>query len=107
MFRIEPQGNMVRHLNTLTALICGIVGSGGANLPRIAQKTPAVLPSGLCPDSKPESRVKRFHRWLKNDAIDCETYFLPFAHSPKLCSRVFATFPCIWSSMGALWGGVA
>ena len=81
MFRIEPQGNMVRHLNTLTALICGIVGSGGANLPRIAQKTPAVLPSGLSPDSKPESRVKRFHRWLKNDAIDCETYFVPFAQA--------------------------
>jgi hypothetical protein len=67
MSSIEPLGNMARHLNTLAALISGIAGSGGANLPRIAQKNLALLPSGLCPDSNPESRVKRFQRWLKKD----------------------------------------
>ena len=66
----EPQGNLARHLNTLAAMISGIVGSESSNLPTIAKKIPG---------AKPESRVKRFARWLRNDAIDCETFFLPFA----------------------------
>ncbi len=30
----EPTGNLARHLATLAALICGIVGSRKTNLPR-------------------------------------------------------------------------
>ena len=57
----EPSGQMARHLNTLAALISGIVGSKSSQLPSIATK----VPDG----AKPESRVKRFTRWLKNDGI--------------------------------------
>jgi hypothetical protein len=30
-------------------------------------------------EALPESRVKRFFRWLKDDAAESETYFMPFA----------------------------
>jgi hypothetical protein len=64
-------GNFARHLNTLAALISGIVGIKSSPLPHIATK----VPDG----TKPESRVKRFRRWLDNDHILEEVYFLPYA----------------------------
>ena len=67
----QPTGNVARHLHTLAALISGIVGSKSTQLPTIATK----VPDG----TKPESRVKRFARWLDNDRILEEMYFLPYA----------------------------
>jgi hypothetical protein len=67
----SPTGNFARHLQTLAALISGIVGSKSSQLPHIATK----VPNG----TKPESRVKRFTRWLDNDHILEEVYFLPYA----------------------------
>src|SRR5499425_3563959 len=67
----QPQGNFARHLNTLAALISGIVGSKSTQLPHIATK----VPDG----TKPESRVKRFARWCDNAHILEEMYFLPYA----------------------------
>jgi hypothetical protein len=67
----QPQGNLARHLNTLAALISGIVGRKSTPLPNIAAK----VPNG----TKPESRVKRFARWFDNDRILEEGYFLPYA----------------------------
>src|SRR6266436_9197575 len=64
-------GNFARHLNTLAALISGIVGSKSTHLPHIATK----VPDG----TKPESRVKRFARWCDNADILEEVYFLPYA----------------------------
>ena len=58
---------MARHLNTLAALISGIVGSKSSQLPSIATE----VPDG----AKPESRVKRFTRWLKNDGNKEEVYW--------------------------------
>ena len=66
-----PPGNVVRHLTTLAALISGIVGSHSTQLPKIATQ----VPNG----TKPESRVKRFARWVDNDAITTEVYFIPYA----------------------------
>ncbi len=66
-----PTGRAARHLTTLAALISGIVGSKNTQLPHIATK----VPDG----TKPESRVKRFTRWLDNDHILEEMYFLPYA----------------------------
>jgi len=70
-YPVAPQGNLARHLTTLAALISGIVGSRSTQLPTIATKVPA--------GTKPESRVKRFARWLGNDDILEEVYFLPYA----------------------------
>src|SRR6266567_1554185 len=67
----SSRGNFARHLNTLAALISGIVGSKSTQLPHIATK----VPDG----TKPESRVKRFARWCDNAHILEEVYFLPYA----------------------------
>jgi hypothetical protein len=67
----EPRGQMARHLNTLAAFISGIVGSKSSQLPSIATKIPDA--------AKPESRVKRVTRWLQNNGIEEEVYFLPYA----------------------------
>ena len=71
LFVTEPKGNAARHLEILTALISGIVGSKSTNLPAIA----ANVPDG----TKKESRVKRYYRWMKNERIDADSYFLPCA----------------------------
>ena len=67
----QPSGTVARHLSTLAALISGIVGSKSPQLPHIAAK----VPNG----TKPESRVKRFARWLDNAHVLEEVYFLPYA----------------------------
>ena len=69
----NPQGNLARHLTTLAAMISGIVGSENTQLPKIASK----IPDG----NQVESRVKRFSRWINNEKIESELYFLPFAES--------------------------
>lgn len=67
----EPRGNQARHLHTLAALISGIVGSKSTHLPAMAAK----VPDG----TKRESRVKKLSRWVNNERIDFEIYFLPYA----------------------------
>ncbi len=64
-----PTGNFARHLQTLAALISGIVGSKSTQLPTIATK----VPDG----TKPESRVKRCARWVDNARILEEMSVLP------------------------------
>jgi hypothetical protein len=67
----KPTGHVARHLHTLAALISGIVASKSTQLPKIATQ----VPDG----TKPESRVKRFARWVGNDRITEDVYFLPYA----------------------------
>ncbi len=69
----EPRGNRARHLNTLAGLISGIVGAKHSPLPKLAGE----VPDG----TKPASRVKRFERWLTNDTITWELFFLPFVET--------------------------
>lgn len=68
-----PQGNLARHLDTLAGLISGIVGSKSTNLPQVASK----VPDG----TQLNSRVKRFTRWVSNDRVETEIYFLPYAEN--------------------------
>ena len=67
----QPTGMVARHLTTLAALISGIVASKSTQLPNIATH----VPDG----NQPESRVKRFTRWIKNEQITDEVYFIPYA----------------------------
>jgi hypothetical protein len=67
----QPTGLVARHLTTLAALISGLVGSQSTQLPKVATQ----VPDG----AKPESRVKRFARWLDNAHITAERYFVPYA----------------------------
>lgn len=66
----EPKGHTATRLNTLAGLISGIIGSKSVNLPHLASKVPG--------DAKDESRSKRFSRWIDNEKIDFEQFFLPF-----------------------------
>jgi len=67
----QPTGTVARHLTTLAALISGIVASKSTQLPKIASH----VPDGR----KPESRVKRFARWVGNAQVTEEVYFVPYA----------------------------
>ena len=67
----QINGHVARHLTTLAALISGIVASKSTQLPKVA----AHAPNG----PKPESRVKRLTRWLDNERILEEVYFVPYA----------------------------
>jgi len=67
----SPAGNVARHLDTLAALISGIVGSRSTQLPKIAEK----VPDG----TKETSREKKYARFVGNDKISEDTYFFPFA----------------------------
>jgi len=69
----QPTGTVVRHLTTLAAFISGIVGSKSTQLPSVATK----IPDG----TQLESRVKRLTRWLDNESILEEVYFLPYVES--------------------------
>lgn len=73
LYPFEPRGNLARHLNTLAALISGIVGSKRTNLPQIAAKVPG--------RAKTESQVKQFSRWMANPRMAAELYFLPYAEA--------------------------
>lgn len=60
-----------RHLTTLAAMVAGIVAAGSSHLAKMAQKAPD--------KTKTESRVKRFTRFIQNQRITYEGFFMPCA----------------------------
>lgn len=66
----EPKGNTARMLTTLAAMVSGIVLGKSCQLPAIARKAPDW--------AKADSRVKRYSRWIQNERIEYEVYYLPF-----------------------------
>ena len=93
----ELHGRGVQHLTTLAALISGMVGGKSTHLPHIATK----VPDG----TKPESRVKRFTRWLDNAHILEEVYFYPMQRSCCViwpCRRWCSSWMAA-SSAGGAW----
>jgi len=66
----EPQGNLARHLETLAGMVSGIVLSQSCQLPKMASKVPGNV--------HPDSRTKQMSRWVQNDGILFDLYFLPF-----------------------------
>jgi hypothetical protein len=69
----EPRGNVARHLNTLAGMVTGIVLGKSCHLPKLAHKAPDATLA--------ESRHKRFSRWVQNDAITAQVYYLPFVQT--------------------------
>lgn len=65
-----PTGNKARHLDTLCAMISGIVGSESVQLPKIAKEHTDY--------TRAESRVMKYRRIVQNDAMELDTYFLPY-----------------------------
>jgi hypothetical protein len=81
----EPQGNVARHLETLACLISGIILSKSCQLPKIASQVPG--------DVHPDSRVKQMSRWVQNEYITVDLYFLPFVQ--PLLERLAAVRPLV------------
>jgi hypothetical protein len=71
-YQPRPSGHREKHLNTLCALICGLVGAQHAHLPTIADHAPS---NG----ARQESLIKRFRRFLQHNAHTLEGWFLPVA----------------------------
>ncbi|HEX2243590.1 MAG TPA: IS4 family transposase [Gammaproteobacteria bacterium] len=71
-YQPHPTGHQERHLNTLTAMICGLTGSQRAHLSSIADHAPTG-------GADQESLITRFRRWLKNDTTTTKGWFLPVA----------------------------
>ena len=88
-----PTGNFARHLQTLAALISGIVGSKSTQLPHIATKVPmAPSPragSNALPDGSTTSAS-----WRR-----CTFYRMRIS-----CSVIAPSRPWCSSWMAALWG---
>jgi hypothetical protein len=70
LYPTEPKGNTGRMLTTLAALVSGIVLGKSCQLPSIARKAPD--------HAKADSRIKRYSRWVQNERIDHQRYYLPF-----------------------------
>jgi hypothetical protein len=66
----ELKGNLSRNMNTLAAMITGIIIGKETQLPQIATNVPESI--------KLPSTEKRFKRLIINEKVTEETYFLPF-----------------------------
>ena len=73
LYPSEPKGNLVRNMNTLTAMITGIIIGKDTQLPKIAANVPELI--------KLTSTEKRIKRLIINDKVSETTYFLPFIRS--------------------------
>lgn len=66
----ELNGHQVRHLNTLAGMMTGIVQSNSCHLEKMAGKVPEA--------TQVESRAKKMVRFLKNETIKAEIFYMPF-----------------------------
>lgn len=67
----NKKGYEAKQLNVLASLISGIVGSKSTNYPKIASKVPD--------QTKVESRVKRYYRYINEADPMQEIFLMPFA----------------------------
>lgn len=73
LYSPRPTGHREQHLNTLAALICGLVGGRHAHLSTIADHAPSH-------GATQESLIMRLRRFLQHDAQTVDAWFLPVAH---------------------------
>ena len=71
-YQPRPTGHREKHLNTLIALICGLVGGRHAHLSTVADHAPAF-------GATQASVIKRFTRWLSHEQQTHAVWFLPVA----------------------------
>lgn len=73
-YQPRPTGHREQHLNTLVALICGLIGGKHAHLPTIADHAPSH-------GATQESLITRFRRFLQHEAQTLDGWFLPVAQA--------------------------
>jgi hypothetical protein len=71
-YQPRPTGHREQHLNTLAALICGLVGGRCAHLSAIADHAPAH-------GAAQERLITRFRRFLQHEAQTLDAWFSPVA----------------------------
>lgn len=71
LYPTRLSASQLRHLHTLALLLHGLIASAHCQLPKLAAKAPK--------KAKVESRIKQFQRFLDNDKITQQTFWLPFA----------------------------
>lgn len=69
-WKFEPSKRQGNGLNTLTGLICGIILSKSVKLADVAGDIPG--------SSNEESQIMQLRRWLQNEKIDVDLFYLPF-----------------------------
>jgi hypothetical protein len=74
LYSPRPTGHREQHLNTLAALICGLVGGHHAHLPTIADHAPSH-------GATQESVITRFRRFLQHEAHTVAGWFVPVAQA--------------------------
>ena len=104
LYPSEPTGNLARHLKTLAALVCGIVGSKKCHLPAVADKAPD--------GRKRESRTAGSARAGPSASLaSCKTQRSRLKSSSYLMPRRWwrACRPArwLWSWTAAPWGAAA
>jgi hypothetical protein len=70
LFPSEAKGNLACRLTVLAAMVAGIVQARSCQLPAIARKTPDL--------AKPDNRINRYSRWIQNELVEYEVFYLPF-----------------------------
>jgi len=73
-YQPRPTGHRDQHLNTLVALICGLIGGQHAHLSTIADHAPS-------DGATQESVIKRFRRFLQHAAHTVDRWLLPVAQA--------------------------
>lgn len=63
--------SQLRHLHTLALLVHGLIASAHCHLPKLAAKAPK--------KAKIESRIKQLTRFLSNEKVTQQTFWLPYA----------------------------
>jgi len=66
----KMEGHEASHFGTLLHMITGMVVSKHCHLPKVAGKVKSNI--------KQESQIAKFERWLSNNAVNGNIYFLPF-----------------------------
>src|SRR3954469_18080788 len=71
LFPARLSASQLRHLHTLALLVHGLIASAHCHLPKLAAKAPK--------KAKVESRIKQLTRFLGNEKITQQTWWLPYA----------------------------
>ncbi len=71
LYPTHLSASRLRHLHTLALLVHGLIASAHCQLPKLAAKAPRKC--------KLESRIKLLQRFVDNDKVTQQTFWLPFA----------------------------
>jgi hypothetical protein len=77
LWNFDPSKRQANNLNILTGFICGIIQSKQVKLADVASDIPYA--------GKEESKIMQLRRWLNNETVDVELFYLPFIENLLHC----------------------